>query len=79
MCWLCSFVIFQGSGPVLLKEPCNFVVFQGGGSRPPPPAGSAHVRRFVFGSGLCILFTFTVLSRKEESASSFTIIVCFPL
>ena len=37
-CWFCSFVIFSGSGPVLL-----FVIFQRGSGPPaPPPSGSAH-------------------------------------
>ena len=40
-----SFVIFRGSGPVLLRKPIflYFVIFQRGPySLPPPPSGSAH-------------------------------------
>ena len=38
-CWLGSFVIFRGSGPVLLKNP---ILFPGRGSRPSvTPSGSA--------------------------------------
>ena len=35
--WLGSFVIFRGSGPVLLWNPIFFVIFQGGGGTPVPP------------------------------------------
>ena len=30
-CWLGSFVIFRGSGPVFLRNPIFFVIFSGGG------------------------------------------------
>ena len=36
-CWLCSFVILRGSGPVLLRNPIFFVIFQGGPDPLPPP------------------------------------------
>ena len=36
-CWLCSFVIFRGSRPVLLRNPIFFVIFQGDGPDPLPP------------------------------------------
>ena len=42
--WLGSFVIFSGSGPILLGNPI-FMIFQGGGGGKDPlsPSGSAHV------------------------------------
>ena len=43
-CWFGSFVIFRGSGSILLGNPIFFVIFRGGGGGPPvPPSGSAHV------------------------------------
>ena len=36
-CWLGSFVIFMGFGPVLLENPIFFVIFQGGADTQPPP------------------------------------------
>ena len=45
-CWLGSFGIFIGSGPILLENPVFFVIFRrggGGGVRTPcPHSGSAH-------------------------------------
>ena len=35
-----SFMVFKGSGPVLLRNLIFFVIFHGGG--PPPSSGSAH-------------------------------------
>ena len=40
-CWLCSFVIFRRSRPVVLGYPIYFCDFQGG-QDPCPPSGSAH-------------------------------------
>ena len=41
--WLCSVVIFQGSGLVLLRNPIFLRLFRRGGSGPPvTPSGSAH-------------------------------------
>ena len=34
-CWLGSFVIFRGSGPVLLGNPINLWFFRGGGGQDP--------------------------------------------
>ena len=49
-CWLGSFEIFRGSGPVLLRNSIFFVIFQVWGGCPDPlsPSGSAH------GTGLCL-------------------------
>ena len=40
-CWLGSFVIFRGSGSILLGT-LYFVIFQGSGPPVPPPSGFAH-------------------------------------
>ena len=46
-CWIGSFVILSGSGPVLIRNPIFFVIFQGVGGggvlTSCPPSGSAHV------------------------------------
>ena len=43
-CWIGSFMILWGSGPVLLRNPIFFVIFQGGPDPLFPPSGSAHVQ-----------------------------------
>ena len=42
-CWFGSFVIFRGSGLVLLGNPINFYFFRGGPDPLPTPSRSAHV------------------------------------
>ena len=44
VCWLESFVIFRGSGPVLLRNPLFLLPFGEGvrTSCPPPHSGSVH-------------------------------------
>ena len=41
-CWLGSYTILRGSGPILLKN-LYFCDSQGGVWTPVPPSGSAHV------------------------------------
>ena len=41
-CWLGSFVIFRGSGPVLLRNPIFLWFFRGGPDPLSPTSGSAH-------------------------------------
>ena len=52
-CWLRSFVIFRGSGPVLGK-PTNLRFFRGGSSpnSPPPPFGSLHGSQYPWIVGI---------------------------
>ena len=43
-CWLGSFGIFRGSGPILQRNPIFLWFFRGGEGRPPAlPSGSVHV------------------------------------
>ena len=69
-CWLKRFVIFRGSGPVLLRNPI-FFIFQGGGGgldplSPPPPLDQ-HLSFFlsVFG-----LVSFCGFSLKDAASCS---------
>ena len=41
-CWFGSFVIFRGSGSILLGNPIFLWFFRGGVRTPCPPSGSAH-------------------------------------
>ena len=55
-----SFVIFRGSGPVLIRNP-TFVIFRGGGGGPDPlspPSGSAY------GMGIHVCFLFVLFYPK---------------
>ena len=47
-CSLERFVIFRGSGPVLLRNPIFFVIFEGGGGcGPPAPSSHANCTSFL--------------------------------
>ena len=50
-CWLCSFVIFRGSGPVLLRNPIFLWFFRGGGGGVWTPCPSLWISPWLWWEG----------------------------
>ena len=68
--WLDSFVIFGGSGSILLGNPIFLRIFRGGPDPlpPPPPSGSAHGMHLK--EGTCLKCSFqrqVIIGRKVDS------------
>ena len=62
-CWLGSFKIFRGSGPVLLRNPIYFLIFQGG---PDPCPPLLWIRAWIITTFVIILSWETTDIRRND-------------
>ena len=79
-CWLGSFVMFRGSGSILLGNPIFLWFFRGSGPPvPPPPSGSAHGMHLKEGTCLKCSFQRVVIIGRKVGLDYNSCYACLPL